>query len=126
MGTLLFARVFRQFDYLGNKATQVIFFIEFYLLKIRARQETDPAPYMKACTRFCYYGRGLFLPQENEVQGDADQDAGNQSPGSMGKHDQKSRDAGEKQNDSKHGQYLAANFFILHVEHCYTSSSVRV
>ena len=46
-------------------------------------QETGPAPYVKACPRFCYCGRWLILPQKNKVQGDADQNAGEQPPGHM-------------------------------------------
>jgi hypothetical protein len=91
----------------------------------KAGQETDPAPYMKACPRFCYYGCGLFLPQKDEIQSYTDQDAGKHSPGKLSKQYQKSRDAGENQDNSKYSQYLAAINALIHVKHCYTSSSVR-
>ena len=94
--------------------------------KTKAGQETGPAPYMKACPRFCYYGCGLFLPQKDEVQSYTDQDAGKHSPGKLSKQYQKSRDAGENQDNSKYSQYLAAINALIHVKHCYTSSSVRV
>ena len=44
--------------------------------------ETAPSAYiMKAYPRFCYCGRWLVLPQKNKVQGDADQNAGEQPSG---------------------------------------------
>ena len=81
---------------------------------------------MKACPRFCYYGCGLFLPQKDKIQSYTDQDAGKHSPGKLSKQYQKSRDAGENQDYSKYSQYLAAINALIHVKHCYTSSSVRV
>ncbi len=80
---------------------------------------------MKACPRFCYYGCGLFLPQKNEVQGDADQDAGEHSPGYLSENNKQSRDAGQSEDNSQYSQYLAAISALIHVKHCYTSSSVR-
>ena len=96
------------------------------LSKQRREQETVPAPkYMKACPRFCYHGCGLFLPQKNEVQGDTDQDAGKHSPGNLAEHNQQGRNTGQSKDDSQCCQYLAALNAFIHVEHCYTSSSVR-
>ena len=92
----------------------------------KAGRETGLAPYMKACPRFCYYGCGLFLPQKNEVQGDANQDAGEHSPSKLGKNNQQGRDTGQSEDYSQNSQYLAAINALIHVKHCYTSSSVRV
>ena len=96
------------------------------LSKQRRGRKTGPAPYIKACPRFCYYRCGLFLPQKDEVQSYTDQDARKHSPGKLSKQYQKSRDAGENQDNSKYSQYLAAINALIHIEHCYTSSSVRV
>ena len=43
---------------------------------------------MKACPRFCYCGCWLIFPQKNKVQDDADQNAGEQSPGYMREQNQ--------------------------------------
>ncbi len=59
---------------------------------------------MKACPRFCYYGCGLFLPQKNEVQGDANQDAGEHSPSKLGKNNQQGRDTGQSEDYSQNSQ----------------------
>ena len=92
----------------------------------KAGQEMVPAPYMKACSRFCYHGCGLFLPQKDEVQSYTEQNAGNDSPGKVSKQNQERRDKGENQDHCKDGQYLAKIIALIHVKHCYTSSSVRV
>jgi DNA-binding IclR family transcriptional regulator len=80
---------------------------------------------MKACPRFCYYGHGLFLPQKNEVQSDANQNAGEHSSGKLRKNNQQGRNTGQSEDNSQHRQYLAAIAALIHVKHGYTSSSVR-
>jgi hypothetical protein len=80
---------------------------------------------MKACPRFCYYGCGLFLPQKNEVQGDANQDAGDYSPRKLSKNNQQGREKGQSRDHSQHSQYLAAINVLIHIKHGYTSSPVR-
>jgi len=74
---------------------------------------------MKTCPCFCYYRCGLLLPQKNEVQGDANQDAGEHSPGKLSKNNQQGRGKGQSADDSQHSQYLAAINVLIHIKHVY-------
>jgi hypothetical protein len=88
--------------------------------------QSFPAPVLYiAWPRFRYYGHGLFLLQENNVQDDTDQHAGKHPSDRTGEHHQNGRDTGEAQDDGHHTQYLAAVSVLNQIKHLYSSSSVR-
>ena len=69
--------------------------------------QSFPAPVLYiAWPRFRYYGHGLFLLQENNVQDDTDQHAGKHPSDRAGEHQQNGRDAGEAQDNGHRTQQL--------------------
>lgn len=73
--------------------------------------QSFPAPVLYiAWPRFRFYGHGLFLLQENNVQDDTDQHAGRHPSDYAGEHQQNGRDAGEAQDNGHRTQHLPEIF----------------